>query len=53
MKLEELYETADKNNIDIYYYPLCHMVSISMPNAVAIDVDNIDTTAEEKEFLAH
>ena len=53
MKLEELYETADKNNIDIYYYPLCHMVSISMPNAVAIDVDNIDTTAEEKECLAH
>ena len=53
MKLEELYETADENSIDIYYYPLCHMVSVSMPNVVAIDVDNIDTIAEEKECLAH
>lgn len=53
MKLEELYEIADINNIDVYYYPLYPVVSMSTPNIIGIDVDNLNTAAEEKECLAH
>lgn len=53
MKLEELYEIADKNHIDVYHYTLHSIVSMSVPNAIGIDTDMIQTNAEEKECLAH
>lgn len=53
MELTELYQLADDHNISVYYYPLYPVVSMSVPNAIGIDVNNIQTTAEEKEYLAH
>ena len=53
MELTELYQLADNNNIDVYYYPLYPVISMSVPDAIGMDVDNIETTAKEKAVLAH
>ena len=53
MNLQELYETADKNSIDVDYFPMKAAVSLSTPASIAIDVDKLDTSRDEKAVLAH
>lgn len=53
MKLNELYDIADNNNISVYHYELNPVKSMSVPGAIGIDTDCIETTLEEKEHLAH
>lgn len=53
MTLLSLYDLAAENKIDVYYYPLRHMKSISTPEAIGVDVDMLSSSREEKECLAH
>lgn len=53
MKLNELYNIADENNISVYHFPLYPLKSISVPGNIGIDADRISTSQEEKECLAH
>ena len=53
MKINELYDKADRNNIAVHYFHMNGIISMSLPNHIAIDVDAIENTAEEKIHLAH
>ena len=53
MTLYELYNIADENNVDVYHYPLAPIKSLSVPNTIGIDINQIETLSEEKECLAH
>ena len=52
--LSELYQLAEDNQIEVDYYPMHQAVSLSFPEGwIAIDVDKLRDTAEEKACLAH
>ena len=53
MDLKKLYTIADGNSIDIDYFPMKKVVSISTFDSVAIDVRKINSTAEETTILGH
>ncbi len=54
MTLLELYQRAEQQGIDIDYFPMRQVKSASFPDGwVAIDVDKINTSQEEKAVLAH
>lgn len=53
MTLYELYDYADENNIDVDYFPMREVISLSIPGSIAMDVDKIKNNIEEKEHLAH
>ena len=53
MTLYELYDIAENNNIDVDYFPMRKAVSLSIENAIAIDVDKLNSSADEKACLAH
>ena len=57
MTLQNLYEIADRDGIDVDFFPMRDTVSISLPYGdkqyIAIDVDRIQTNIEEKVCLAH
>lgn len=52
--LSDIYYYADEHGIDLYYYPMRQATAMSFPDGtVAIDVDKIETSAEEATILAH
>lgn len=54
MTLLEVYQRAEQQGIDIDYFPMRQVKSASFPDGwVAIDVDKINTSQEEKAVLAH
>lgn len=54
MTLLELYQRADQQGIDIDYFPMRQVKSVSFPDGmIAIDVDKVATRQEEKTVLAH
>ena len=53
MELHELYDIADENHIDVEYFPLQQLISLSTPDAIAINVDKIETESAEKFVLGH
>ncbi len=54
MTLLELYQRAEQQGIDIDYFPMRQLKSVSFPDGwIAIDVDKINTSQEEKAVLAH
>ena len=53
MTLNQLYNIADKNNISVYHFPLSPVKSMSVPGNIGIDVNQVETLAEEKESFAH
>ena len=53
MKLENLYQIADNSDIDVYHFPMKEVISMAIPDKIAIDVDKINNSIEEKEHLAH
>lgn len=53
MTLYELYDVADKNNIQVLHYPLGSLESISMPDVIGIDCGRMKTETDEKTHLAH
>lgn len=49
-----LYDYADRENINVCYFPLNDSVSMALPNRwICIDTDKIQTSAEEAVQLAH
>ncbi len=52
-KLSQLYQIADQNQIDVDYFPLSAIVSLSIPGAIAMDVDKIRDSREETAILGH
>ncbi len=53
MNLYDLYEIADKNSIDVDYFPMKATASLSTPKSIAIDVDKLSTSKDEKAVLGH
>ena len=53
MRLDELYNIAEKRNIEVDYFPMDECTSISTPYGIAIDVDKLSNSTEEKMHLAH
>lgn len=54
MELNEIYNECERCNVDVYYYPFNHTKAISLPDGtIAIDVDKIENSIEEKEIVAH
>ena len=53
MELNELYKIADENHIEVDFFPFQQLVSLSTPDSIAIDVDKLETTSEEKAVLGH
>lgn len=53
MRLDELYNIAEKQNIDVDYFPMDECTSVSTPYGIAIDVDKLNNSIEEKVCLAH
>lgn len=53
MELNKLYDIADKNNIDVDYFPMAECKSLSTRFGIAIDVDKLKNPTEEKVCLAH
>lgn len=51
--LYDLYNIADNNKIEVYHYPLYPLKSMSTYDAIGIDADQMETTTDEKECLAH
>lgn len=53
MKINELYNIADKHKIEVDYFPMDECTSVSTPYGIAIDVDKLENSTEEKMCLAH
>lgn len=54
MHINDLYDIADRNNISVFHFPLGPAIkSMSVPGAIGIDADCIETTSEEQTKLAH
>ena len=51
--LNQLYTIADKNQINVYHFPLDGSPSLAIPDNIAIDTNRIDTSAQETVCLAH
>lgn len=54
MTLSELYKYADTHGIDVDYFPMSEVESVSFPCGwIALDVDKVRDSADEKVHLAH
>ena len=53
MTLNQLYDIARNNNINVCHFPLSPIKSISVPGYIGIDIHQINTVSEERECLAH
>lgn len=54
LELNEIYNECERCNVDVYYYPFNHTKAISLPDGtIAIDVDKVENSIEEKEIVAH
>ena len=54
MTLLELYNLAEKENIEIDNFPMKEVVAMSFPqNWIVMDIRKIQTSTEEKVYLAH
>lgn len=54
MTLDELYDRAQQQGIEIDNFPMREIISVSFPeNWIAIDTKKVKTKAEEKAILAH
>jgi hypothetical protein len=54
MTLNELYNDCEKKGIDVDYFPMKHAKGLAFPDGwIALDVDKIENSIEEKEVLAH
>ena len=53
MTLYDLYRIADDNQIDVDYFPMTALTSLATPDAIAMDVDKLDSSQEEKAVLGH
>ncbi len=53
MTLTNLYAIADRNNIDVDYFPFKGLISMSAPGMIAINTDKLETVAEETVHLSH
>ncbi|XCH79016.1 MAG: ImmA/IrrE family metallo-endopeptidase [Candidatus Dehalobacter alkaniphilus] len=54
MNLLELYNLAEESGIDVDYFPMREIVSVSFPEGwIAMDVDKLSSSLEEKIHLAH
>ncbi len=54
MTLLDLYQRAEQEGIDVDYFPMREVVSFSLPEGlIAMDVDKMKNSQEEKVFLAH
>ncbi len=52
-KLHNLYKIADENKIDVDFFPMNALTSLSTPHAIAMDVDKIRDSREETAILGH
>lgn len=53
MTLNELYDIAVDNDINVFHYPLGSLKSVSVPYNIGIDFKRVNTLAGEKTHLAH
>lgn len=54
MTLNEIYNDCAEKGIDVDYYPMKHAKGLAFPNGwIALDVDKMENSIEEKEVLAH
>ena len=54
MTLYDLYKYADSHKIDVDYFPMREIESVSFPCGwIALDVDKLKDSADEKVHLAH
>ena len=54
MELNEIYNECERNNVNVYYFPFEHTKAISLPDGtIAIDVEKVVNSIEEKEIVAH
>ncbi|HHY23567.1 MAG TPA: ImmA/IrrE family metallo-endopeptidase [Clostridiaceae bacterium] len=54
MTLLELYNLAEKEDIEIDYFPMKEVTAMSFPEGwIALNADKINTSVEEKVYLAH
>lgn len=54
MTLQQLYQRVDRQGVDVDYFPMREVVSFSLPEGlIAMDVDKMKNSQEEKVFLAH
>lgn len=55
MTLTEVYREIDRNDIDVYYFPMeSNAKGIALPDgSIAIDTDKIENDIEEKEVAYH
>lgn len=52
--LTSLYNTAEAMGLDVYYFPMRERAAVSTPDgAIGIDVDKLESSAEEAVCLAH
>ena len=52
--LLQVYQECDRDGIDVDYFPMREAVAIALPDGcIALDVDKIENSAEEKVILAH
>jgi hypothetical protein len=54
MDLLDLYNLAEKEDIEVDYFPMREVTATSLPQGwIAMDINKINTFAEEKFYLAH
>ena len=54
MTLTDVYADCEKKHIEVDYYKMIKAVALSFPEGfIAIDIDKIETSIEEKETIAH
>lgn len=54
MTLQELYQRADQQGVNVDYFPMREVISFSLPEGlIAMDVDKMKNSQEEKTYLAH
>ena len=51
--IEELYVIAKKHNVEIHYFEMKEIESLSIPGAIAIDKRKMKNSIDEKEHLYH
>lgn len=54
MTLTDVYTDCENKNIEVDYFPMKKAVALSFPEGyIAIDIDKIETSIEEKETVAN
>lgn len=54
MTLLDLYQRAEQEGVDVDYFPMREVIPFSLPEGlIAMDVDKMKDSQEEKVFLAH